>query len=101
MRAEDIPRSGPWLQMFGIFDVKVGTYGPIYFARSKQEGARLFWDMAADPQTAVNRHPEDYRLFHLGEIDVSIGKFVPAENGPALWEEGAAVKAELQRKEAN
>lgn len=54
------------LKVFTVFDSKVGAYMRPFFCQSTGEAMRAWVDTVNDPQTAMNKHPEDYTLFELG-----------------------------------
>jgi len=56
-------------KMFSVFDVKATAYGTPFFMPTIGMAIRAFTDVAADPQTQINKHPEDYVLYELGEFD--------------------------------
>lgn len=62
------------LMMFGVWDDKVGAFAPPFFAVAKGQASRMFGDWVNDPNTPLNRHPEDYRLHVLGEFDDQSGQ---------------------------
>ena len=57
------------IQVFSIYDTKAGAYAPPFFMARPELALRTFRDLAADPQSQVNKHPEDYVLYLLGEFD--------------------------------
>lgn len=74
-----------------IFDVRVEAYGRPAFVRSIGEAMRSFQDEVNNKESVVCAHPEDYRLFHLGVYDDSVGRFENLE-APLLIADGANLK---------
>lgn len=62
------------LNLFSVFDSKVGFYMSPFFMRSKGEAIRAFIDIVNDGKSAFSMHPEDYTLFHLGTFDECTGE---------------------------
>lgn len=54
------------LLIFTIYDEKIAAYGVPFFTPAIGSAARMFADLANDPNTAVGKHPEDYTLYHIG-----------------------------------
>lgn len=62
------------IKVYSIFDVKGGVYNTPFFQKEDGLAARAFADLANDPNTTVNRHPEDFSLFRIAEFDDNSGK---------------------------
>lgn len=63
------------LQVYSIFDTKVGTFSPPFFMSHDQMAFRACQEVANDPNTAIGRHPGDFNLMKLGIFDDSTGAF--------------------------
>lgn len=61
------------LQAFSIYDSKAVAYAPPFFMARPELALRAFRDLAADPQSQISKHPEDYVLFLLGSYDDETG----------------------------
>ena len=57
------------LKMFSIFDQKAEVYMTPFFKNQIGEALRDFFDLVNDDQSRINKHPEDYSCFYLGEVD--------------------------------
>lgn len=58
-----------WL-IYMMYDNKAeSTYGPPLVVRNQVEAVRVANDVWADPKTLPGQHPEDFDLYHLGELD--------------------------------
>lgn len=58
---------------FSIYDAKAECYGPPFFAPAVGQAVRHFGDLCRDPQSSIAKHPDDYRLYKIGEFDDSTG----------------------------
>lgn len=63
--------------MFSIRDIKANAYCNPFFMSARGEAVRAFADLVEDVKTGVNKHPEDYELFEIGEFDDCSGLLVP------------------------
>lgn len=57
------------IQMFSIYDEKTEAYSPPFNQTHIGQAIRAFNDTATDQQTVINRHPQDYSLYHIGTFD--------------------------------
>lgn len=64
------------LMICSIFDAKVGVYSPPMLYKTKGEAIRAFTDAVNDPQLPFKRHPEDYRLFYMGDWEDTTGELL-------------------------
>lgn len=60
-----------------VRDRAIDAYGQPFFASSVGGAVRSFSDEVnrADPNNQLNKHPEDFDLFLLGEFDDATGEF--------------------------
>jgi len=76
------------LNVYSVYDSKVGAYMTPFFMRSNGEALRAFIEIASDPQTSICKHPEDFTLFHIGSWDSSDASYdselAPKSLGVAL-----------------
>lgn len=68
-------------KMFTIHDAKAAAYNTPFFQPTHGLAERLFTDEANNPESAICKHPEDYTLFYLGELDQDTGT-LDLENTP-------------------
>lgn len=54
-------------KIYVIRDVKSEVYGTPYFSPNDSVAVRSFFDLAHSPDTLVNRHPEDFSLYYIGD----------------------------------
>lgn len=64
-----------------VLDSAVGAFGRPVFARAKGEAIRSFMDEVNRKSTSqepnpLNQHPQDYRLFFVGEFDDTTARFI-------------------------
>lgn len=62
------------LLVFSIFDDKAGCYMPPFFSSAVGQAVRSFGDLVNNKETMVGMHPEDFRLFQLGDFDDGDGR---------------------------
>lgn len=63
------------LKIFAILDTKANIFNQPFFMRSTGEAVRAFADLTNDPQSMLFKHPDDFRLFHIGEYDQELAQF--------------------------
>lgn len=61
------------LLLCAVFDSKVGAYSPPFCVKTKGEAIRSFQDACGDDKLPFMKHPQDYRLWLLGEFDDNSG----------------------------
>lgn len=64
------------LLMFSIFDVVAKIYSQPFFMPTTGQALRAFGDEVNNPQSTINKHPADFRLFKLGDFDDNSGVIV-------------------------
>ncbi|QCQ85112.1 nonstructural protein [Blackfly microvirus SF02] len=69
------------VKIFSVWDSKSKTFSQPFYAMTVGVATRNFTDLVNDPQTQVNKYPDDFTLFELGEFEDSTGK-ISSENGP-------------------
>lgn len=62
------------LQIFSVFDKKAVAYLQPFYYQQKGQAIRAFEDSVNNPETAFNKHPEDFSLYLLGEFDDTTGE---------------------------
>lgn len=66
------------LKIFSIKDNMAEAFIPPFFLPKVAMAVRTFNDMLQDPKHQFSKHPEDYYLFHLGELDDQTGVITPS-----------------------
>lgn len=61
-------------QLYAIRDTKGDFFNKPFPQITKAEALRTFQDLTRDPQSTVNKHPEDYDLYYLGTYETVSGK---------------------------
>lgn len=59
--------------VFSVFDTKAAFFAVPFVMQREQMAIRAFSDLVNDPNTSVNKHPEDYALYVVGMFDDSTG----------------------------
>lgn len=73
------------LQVFAIYDSKVKDFANPFFMHSKGELQRGFTELVNDPKTKLNKYPEDFSVFHLGEYNSESGALIPLQAPERLF----------------
>lgn len=64
------------IKMFSIRDGAVGAFQPPFCMRSNAEAVRMFTDLCNNPEQMMNKYPEDYELWLVGDFDDNNGDMV-------------------------
>jgi hypothetical protein len=67
------------LKAFSIRDQKAEIFNTPYFNKTMGEAERNFAQAVNDSKTMLNKYPEDFDLYYLGEYD--------DQKGTVAWEE--------------
>ena len=65
--------------LFSIYDSAAKTYTPPVVAATTEVGVRMFSSLVANGSSLYAKHPEDFTLFHLGEMDDEDGSLLALE----------------------
>lgn len=57
-----------------IKDNAIEAYGPTFEVRAQGEAMRMFVDEARNPESRINKHPEDFELFKVAMFDDNTGE---------------------------
>ena len=63
--------------IFSVRDAKAEAFGQPFFAQQRGLAVRSFSDECERSDSGLNKHPEDYALFHIGEYDDLSGLVTP------------------------
>ncbi|WNK14598.1 MAG: nonstructural protein [Microvirus sp.] len=63
------------LKAFSILDTKTNAFAAPWFMPSTGLAVRVFTDVVNEPGNTINKHPEDFRLFQIGEWEDGTGVF--------------------------
>lgn len=58
-----------------VKDTALGAYLTPFFSPGLGVAVRQFGDEVANPESPLNKHPEDYILFECGSFDTDTGQF--------------------------
>lgn len=68
-------------KMYTVYDtIARMTIGPIFTEQHHAAAIRIFTDAIRDPNGHLNKHPHDYQLRHIGDMDNSSGEIVATTN---------------------
>jgi hypothetical protein len=68
------------VQMYSIYDKAAQAYVTPFFMHNKALAMRAFEDnINSKEENNINKHPEQFSLFCLGELDDSTGLITPKE----------------------
>lgn len=63
--------------LFTVFDSAAKLFLPPFEARTAEEAIRRFRTTVNSPESQINKYPEDYTLFEVGEFDQESGLLIP------------------------
>jgi hypothetical protein len=63
------------LQIYTVHDSKAETFARPVFQNTVGEAVRAFSDECSNEHSMLNKHPEDFNLYKLGEYDQGTGLF--------------------------
>lgn len=63
------------IKVFALNDSKLGEFGQPFFFQHHGQAVRLLQDLVKDGKTTVGQHPDDFRLYCLGNFTPSTGTF--------------------------
>lgn len=67
------------LKVFAVYDLKAKHFATPFFMNTIGEAVRGFADVANDNSTTIFRHPSDYILFQIGDLDGEKGLLLPLD----------------------
>lgn len=70
------------VRIYAVFDAKAAVYQGFFFGTTDGVAIRMFTDACRDPGTMLYRHPADFALFHLGQVDDHSGQL---DSGKPVW----------------
>lgn len=72
------------MKYFAIRDKAIGSFLPMFSAKTRALAIRMVEDAARDPNGQFVKHLSDYALYELGDFDEDSGSFTANDGGPAL-----------------
>lgn len=67
------------MELYSLKDIKAGTFGSVMGFVNRAVAQRSLAEAAAQPDSMLNKHGEDYQLYYIGEFDPQSGKIVCPE----------------------
>lgn len=80
------------MQMFAIRDRALGAFMRPWVAQTIGQAVRMFQDECDNTQGEINKHPDDYDLYHIGLFEDQTGKLQTTDQQPKLVATGAHYK---------
>lgn len=65
------------MKLFSIYDKKSEGYKPPFAVPTIGEAERAFLDACNTEGSDLQKHPDDYQLYFVGEFDFSSGEITP------------------------
>lgn len=72
------------MQIFAIRDRALGAYMQPWVAQTPGQATRMFQDELGSNESPMNKHPDDYDLYHIGEFNQDTGVLIPKESAQLL-----------------
>lgn len=64
------------VRVFSVYDEKSKAFGELGCCIHDGQAMRSFGDQISNPQSPLSKHPDDYKLYCLGEYDDNSGALV-------------------------
>lgn len=61
------------MKIYAIKDVAIEAFGQPIFVRAQGQAVRSFMDECKNPESQLNKHPNDYELYYIGEYQDETG----------------------------
>lgn len=84
------------LFLVAIYDKRATDYTPPQAYPTLGVAERQFTDAVNNPESHLNKHPEDYSMQHLGEYESSTGIIYMKKEGPEHLMDATQVLAPRQ-----
>lgn len=68
------------LKIYSIRDSKSEVFNVPFIKSTHGEAERDFRSLVNDQQSTVNKYPEDFDLYYMGEYDNNTGKLTPIDS---------------------
>lgn len=62
------------MKLFSIYDSKIAAHMSFFAQAHTGQALRGFQEAANNPETMINRHPADFTLFEVAELDQESGE---------------------------
>ena len=67
-------------KIYAIKDQAIEAFSQPFFVQAQGQAVRMFMDESKNEQSQINRHPEDFELWYIGEFDEQTGQITAAAN---------------------
>lgn len=67
------------MQLYTIYDSKGEVFFPPFADENNGSAIRQFGDLLTDPQSKLNKHAGDYKLYRIGRYRVDTGILYPEQ----------------------
>ena len=57
------------MEIYSVFDEASKAFGTPFFMQNNAMALRAFSDLVNDPQSSINKHPSDYKLYKIGTFN--------------------------------
>lgn len=85
------------LEIYAVYDKKVGVHMTPFFVRSEGEARRVFLDIFMNEEHSLTRHAGDYDLYYIGTFEENSGN-ISRDTVCQIWTGLEARKVALQAK---
>jgi hypothetical protein len=86
--------------VYSIFDKTAKQFGLPFFQITDETALRLFGNLVNDKDSMLNKNPDDYTLFQVGEFDEQTGDILSPAIGPVVIKNALEVQQEPQQAAA-
>lgn len=61
------------MKIYAIKDIAIEAFGQPIFVRAQGQAVRSFMDECKNPESQLNKYPNDYELYYIGEYQDETG----------------------------
>lgn len=83
-------------KIFSIRDAKSEAYNLPFYQSTMGEAERMFRTTVNDEKTMLNKYPDDFDLYYLGEFDTNKGIFVSLDTPQHMMKSISVYKAPME-----
>jgi hypothetical protein len=87
------------MKCYSIFDKTAGAYSNPFFALNDGMAVRMFSQVVNDPNSHINKQPNEFNLYLLGEFDEHSGVISGLSDGPDIVIFGSEVVESVLSKD--
>lgn len=73
------------IKLYSVYDKKVSAYGNPVPAKTEPEIIRMIADAISYGDTILAKHPEDFDLYHIADLDLVSGLITPPDSGKPTY----------------